>query len=146
MEVAASIIAIVELSANVTVWCYHYVKDVSHASQEAASLGLELGGLQVALTRLQKPLISDEILEKLGPVLKNCRADLEYLSTKLKPQQGWTGKKDALLWPFRKRGEFRQTLDKIERYKSLFSLVMTGDLLKMTDGIRSVLQSTPHRG
>jgi len=62
MEFAASVVAIVEVSVNITVWCVQYAKDARHADEEIANLCREIGGLQAVLVRLQTSSTPSELL------------------------------------------------------------------------------------
>jgi hypothetical protein len=135
MEFAASAIAVVEVSVNITVWCVQYVKDVAHAEEEAISLCKEIGGLQTVLAKLQTASTSTELLISLKPVLQSCLADLESLTRKLQPAQGWRKTKQILIWPFLKRGELVPWIQRLERHKNLLTAALTVDLLEITGRI-----------
>jgi hypothetical protein len=131
MEFAASVVAIVEVSVNITVWCVQYAKDVRHADEETANLCREIGVLQTVLVRLQTSSTSSELLLSLKPVLDTCLTDLKDLTAKLKPSQGWRRTKQILIWPFLKRGELVPWINRLERHKNLLTAAVTVDLLEM---------------
>jgi hypothetical protein len=131
MEFAASVIAVVEVSVNITVWCVQYAKDVAHAEEEIINLCKEIGGLQTVLVRLQTSSPSAELLLSLKPVLERCLTDLKRLTLKLQPSHGWRRTKQILIWPFLKRGELVPWIERLERHKNLLTAAVTVDLLEM---------------
>ncbi|KAH8757050.1 hypothetical protein BGZ57DRAFT_957703 [Hyaloscypha finlandica] len=141
MEFAASVVAIVEVSVNITVWCVQYAKDVRHADEETANLCREIGGLQTVLVRLQTSSTPSELLLSLKPVLDTCLTDLKDLTAKLKPSQGGRRTKQILIWPFLKRGELVPWIDRLERHKNLLTAAVTVDLLEMNGRIERHMEA-----
>jgi hypothetical protein len=136
MDVAASVIAIVEISANITVWCVQYARDVAHEAEQATSLCQEIGALQTVLARLQSPAVSGETVRQLEPVLKLCLSDMSDLRKRLEPAQGWRRTQQKLVWPFRRRAEFKVAMEKIQRHISLFTAALSVDLSTLPEQIR----------
>ncbi|KAG4436279.1 hypothetical protein IFR05_008219 [Cadophora sp. M221] len=137
---AASVVALVEVSVNITVWCVQYTKDVRHADEDIANLCREIGGLQTVLVRLQASSISSELLVSLKPVLDGCLEDMGNLTLKLKPSEGWRRTRQVLIWPFLKRGELIPWIERMERHKSLLTAAMAVDLLEMNRRIEHHLE------
>ncbi|KAH6717010.1 hypothetical protein BKA61DRAFT_316529 [Leptodontidium sp. MPI-SDFR-AT-0119] len=137
---AASVVALVEVSVNITVWCVQYTKDVHHADEEIANLCREIGGLQTILVRLQVSSISSELLVSLKPVLDGCLEDMKSLASKLKPSEGWRRTRQVLTWPFLRRGDLVPWIERLERQKNLLTAAMTVDLLEMNRRIEHHLE------
>ena len=136
MDVAESVIAIVEISANITVWCVQYVRDVAHEAEQATSLCQEVGALQTVLARLQSPAVSGETTRQLEPVLKLCLSDVTALQKRLEPAQFWRRTHQKLVWPFKKRAEFNVAVEKVQRHVSLFTAALSVDLSTLPAQIR----------
>jgi hypothetical protein len=137
MDAAASAIAIVEVSVTITWSCMQYAIDVARASEEIAELCKKIGNLQIILVRLQTQTRAGELLAQLQPALKACNDDLLKLKQKLEPQDGWRAVGRSLVWPFRKRGEFKAAATRIEHHCALFNTAMISDTLALADEIRS---------
>jgi hypothetical protein len=132
MEAAASIIAIIEITVNVTVWCAQYAQDVSRAPEEITQLSQETGALAKAIARLQGPNVTEETRERLKPAFKLCLDDLKGLEGKLKPVRNVF---DRLAWPFKKR-EVKEAIGNTHRHTALFNSSILVDVLILTEKIR----------
>jgi hypothetical protein len=136
MDVAASVIAIVEVSVTITWSCMQYARDVARAGEESAELCKKIGNLQIVLVRLQTQTKAGELLAQVQPALKACNDDLFKLKQKLEPREGWRAVGQSLIWPFRKRGEFKAAATRIEHHCALFNTAMASDTLALADEIR----------
>jgi len=132
---ASSIIAIVELTVNVTVWCARYARDVSRGPEDICLLSQETGTLAIAISRLQGANIPDDTRDRLRPAFQLCLDDLKCLEKTLKPAKNVV---ERLAWPFKKRGEVKDAIGKIQRHTTLFNAAIVVDLLVLTEKLRYV--------
>jgi hypothetical protein len=133
---ASSILAIVELTVNVTVWCARYARDVSRGPEEITLLSQETGTLAIAISRLQGPDIPDDTRERLKPAFQLCLDELKCLEKTLKPANNMV---ERLAWPFKKRDEVKDAIGKIRRHTALFNAAIVVDILVLTEKLRYVV-------
>ncbi|OMP88736.1 Vegetative incompatibility protein HET-E-1 [Diplodia seriata] len=128
MEVAASVIAVIQISSNVATLCWHYRK-LKSAPQEAAKIIQQLKSLDVILNSMVELLEDEnaavdprfrtiEFLQKSGQ-LDAFQALLKDLEGKLKPPRGL----EKLLFPLKSR-DVEATLQEIEKFKTVISLAL----------------------
>ncbi|KAH7242791.1 hypothetical protein BKA59DRAFT_530668 [Fusarium tricinctum] len=139
MEAAASLITIVDLTISISSACVKYVREVSHAAEEACALHEELGSLLLVISRLQLPSVSSSMRIELEQDIKICHDDLSSLQAKLKPAKGFGKIRQSLVWPFKKSGEFKNTSIRIQRHLNIFEKAVTISTLEITADIKAEL-------
>lgn len=126
----ASIIAILELTSKLT----GYINNVRHATREQKQLAVEASNLYGLLTRLRFRVEEARANEPWFNQVKQLpldqfKAALEGMVKQIPLSSSRTDQiKSALVWKFTKN-EVENTLQRIERLKSLVQLALTDDLL-----------------
>lgn len=132
LGLAASIIAVIDLSAKVTSWCSEYYANVKNAKDDIDRLRREIQQLNATLEQVRSLCDGPNGVKlQASPNLRNgfrdCKMQLDQLKAKLEPR---TRDKlmrrfgaRALIWPF-KSNEVDTILKKLESCKDsmLFSL------------------------
>ncbi|KAK6723638.1 hypothetical protein SNK04_002485 [Fusarium graminearum] len=139
MEVAASLIAIVDLSVSVSSACIKYIRGVKNAANEATALHEELSSLLCIVSRLQLPSVFSSLKIELEPDIKLCHDDLLALQVKLKPAEGIRRVRQILVWPFKKDGEFQNASMRIQRHLNIFEKAIAVSTLETTSEIKAQL-------
>jgi hypothetical protein len=134
---AASIIAVIQIIAQVVKLCGGYLSEVNDARQDIEQLrskALALRGVLEHAQRIVKDTksgklpVSNSVLESL----KQCTSDLQLLQTKLDPGKRGTVMKRfglrALKWPFT-RMEFEKTVELLDGYTTTFNTAVLADQL-----------------
>ena len=132
---AASIIAVVQITAQVASLCGGYLSGVHDAQKDIQRLYLRITSLQGVLEKMEQ-MVADSKSAKL-PVsdsvyqsLMQCLTDLESLKTKLDPGERQKAMQRiglrALKWPFTKK-EVDQTMQMLEGYTMTFSVALQAD-------------------
>jgi t-SNARE complex subunit (syntaxin) len=132
---AASIIAIIDLSAKVSSLCYRYSVEVKGAKADIEHLQLEVNQTKDVLQEAQKLLKRPEkssllASQKLNHSLDDYFLQLVELQKKLEP--GSTRKAmsragiRALKWPFKAK-EVEKVISRLERYKQALCLALEID-------------------
>ena len=134
LSAAASLIAVIEISAKVTSLCLQYSaavkdakKDIEHLQSKVADLGGILGEVDRLLKTHHMRLPTTQKLEKS---LKDCFQRLTKLEARLNP--GNTRKTmsrfgvRALKWPFTSK-EVHEIIIDLGRYKDNFNLALQVD-------------------
>ena len=147
LALAASVIAVLQITQSVISVCYDYSAAAKGTSWEVPQVLAELESLRDVLQRLE-PLAKEAeyadptvktrlptlaLLCGPGGLLENCFKEVKRLDGGLKPP-GWTDRfgprrtafAQALRWPF-KESETRKTLEKIGRFKDTLTLTITAD-------------------
>ncbi|RYP17146.1 hypothetical protein DL765_004679 [Monosporascus sp. GIB2] len=110
LGVAASAIAVIELSAKVASMCLQYSKDVKHAKEDITRIHEEIIRLKNTSEEVQSLVNSPrgaklKASQKLGDTLKNSQSRLERLDHELTPSKNRQAMKQlglrALKWPFK---------------------------------------------
>jgi len=134
---AASIIGVIQFTAQVVKLCGGYLSEVGDARQDIERLRSKALALQGVLEHAQRIAedskpgrlpVSNSVLESL----KQCVSDLQLLRTKLDPGKrrkvmkrfGWR----ALKWPFTKM-EFENTVKMLDGYTTIFNTALLADQL-----------------
>jgi hypothetical protein len=134
---AASIIAVIQVTAQVVKLCGGYLSEVSDARRDVERLRSKALALKGVLEHAQRIVkdskpgrlpVSNSVLESL----KQCVSDLQLLQTKLDPGKrrnvmksfGWR----ALKWPFTKM-EFEKTVEMLDGYTTTFNTALLADQL-----------------
>ncbi len=137
LSAAASVIAVIQISAQVFDLCRTYYLNVKDARKDIQRLRNEVNSLQDILVNVadlanapQSPSLQtlNLINQKDGP-LEQCRLELTALLAKLDPEEGTSKAKLALRslkWPLHSK-EIDQVLLSIGRYKSSFILSLSTD-------------------
>lgn len=141
LSLTASIIAVLQLSGNVI----SYLNDVKDAPKESNSILLEVSSVTGLLYTLRNLIDTDkgdgylDVVRSLavpsGP-LDQFKAVLEQLSKQLQPVTGVRKAARVFKWPFKKE-EVKELLATIERQKTLFSLAIQNDQVRLSRGIES---------
>ncbi|KAH8588534.1 vegetative incompatibility protein HET-E-1 [Bisporella sp. PMI_857] len=127
---AASIIAVIDLSAKVASICFQYSREVAGAKNEILSLQAELSGLQDVLEKLKHLLEQPDsaklsALPEINHALDAAENQLKELDKKLDIEKSRNPLKRyglrALKWPF-ESNDVRKIIDRLERFKSTISL------------------------
>ncbi|KAK4144138.1 uncharacterized protein C8A04DRAFT_36800 [Dichotomopilus funicola] len=153
MEAAASIIAVIELSAKVVSLCFQYSAAVKNARSDVERLQGELGRLRTTLQGAQRLRESPDgkrlqTLQGLSDGLNGCSSQLSQLEKKLNP--GPTRKVmrkfglRALKWPFESK-EIDSIINNLERYRDTLSvgLAIDGTTQLLHIGQKLVLSKLP---
>jgi hypothetical protein len=140
VSAAASVIAVVQISAQVFDLCRTYFLEVKEARKDIQLLRDEVTSLQDVLTNVAdlaedpgsaKLSILSLLNQQDGP-LQRCQKDLIGLFAKLELGQGKHKMKQfglrALKWPFSSK-DVEKLLTTIGRHKATFNLALTGDLV-----------------
>jgi hypothetical protein len=136
---AASIIAVIELSAKVAYLCFQYSSTVKNAKSDVQRLQGELERLQTTLQGAQRLLESPngkrlETSQGLWDGLLHCSSELSQLRSRLeeKLNPGSTRKAmsrfgfRALKWPFESK-EIDSIIKNLERYRDTLSVGLAVD-------------------
>lgn len=129
---AASIVQII----NATAQTIQFLNDVKDAPKDRIKLLQEAAGLLGLLTSLrcrieeanQKDPWYVRVRALEGPCLDQYRIAMEDLAQRLRPETGVKSLGKRLIWSFDKK-QIRETLETIERLKSLISLAIQEDNL-----------------
>ena len=132
---AASIIAIIDLSAKVASLCYRYSVDVKDAKVDIERLQREVNRIKNVLKDVQQLLNGPgkdrlSISQKLYHSLNGCFLQLNKLKKELEP--GNTRKAmsrfglRALRWPFKSK-EVEKIISHLEGYNQTFCLALQVD-------------------
>ena len=134
LGVAASAIAVIELSAKIALLCMQYSVAVKHAKADIERLRKEVDSvtnlLRDAETLIKTANNQLPTSTKLQPAFSDCLVQLSAVSDKLEP-----GKRQkimstigvrALKWPFQSK-EIRTVIDNLERFKDTVSLALQVD-------------------
>jgi predicted RNase H-like nuclease (RuvC/YqgF family) len=132
---AASVIAVIDLSAKVTALCFQYSVAVKDAKNDIERLERKVGDIQRILEKI-KELLEGQYKARLSTThdlfksLKQCLQQLEQLKGQLEP--GKTRKAmsrfgmRALKWPFTSK-QVENTVSSLEGYERSFTLALQVD-------------------
>ncbi|KAI9779021.1 MAG: hypothetical protein M1816_003781 [Peltula sp. TS41687] len=135
MEVAASVIAVIDLSAKVASLCSEYLIAVKGAKDEIESLQAEVSRISEILRKLQELLCGPDGArlsgsQKLCDSLKDYFLQLEKLEAKLTPgkarkvMSSFGGR--ALAWPFKAK-HVQKIVKNLKGYGQVFLLALQVD-------------------
>jgi hypothetical protein len=139
-SIAASTIAVIQISSKIIAICYNYRAGVKSAPKDLISLTRELQDFQTVLEQLQSlaegleypdsqdktHLKSLELLSGPDGPLPEWQAELEALEAKLKPKDGIKAVGQALLWPL-KENYVQKILARVGSFKALLNLALSTD-------------------
>ncbi|KAL8739579.1 MAG: hypothetical protein Q9190_007633, partial [Brigantiaea leucoxantha] len=135
LSAAASVIAVIEISAKVATLCFQYSAAVKDANEDIERLQKKVVEITDVLKESQRLLGRPNetrlsATHKLVDSLKECLRQLRELETKLKPSKTrkalsrYGGR--ALKWPF-KSEEVEKIVANLEKYEQTFSLSLQVD-------------------
>jgi hypothetical protein len=137
LSAIASAIAVLQLSGTIISACYDYRSRIKSAKQDASRITTELNGLRNVIESLLSVLEDEkednsmesstlrQLTLKDGP-LETCQADLESVSAKLIPKEGWRAIKASITWPL-KESDVAKALHSIDSTKSTIQLALSTD-------------------
>jgi hypothetical protein len=133
---AASVIAVIDLSAKIASLCYQYLgavkeakKDIERLEAEINSLQEVLGGIRHLLDRPENAMRL-EVTHKVSSSLDSCREQLEIVQRRLEP--GKTRKTmsrfgvRAFKWPFKSK-EVDKIIQSLNRHKTTLASALQLD-------------------
>jgi hypothetical protein len=132
---AASIIAVLEISAKVVSLCVQYSVAVKDAKRDIERLQGKVIDLDNVLKEVQKLLGKEDksqlsTTRELVALLKECYEQLQELKTQLEPGRGHKAMRRvgfrALKWPFTGK-QVEKMVNSIEQYGHTFSLALQID-------------------
>ncbi|KAL8743324.1 MAG: hypothetical protein Q9190_004305, partial [Brigantiaea leucoxantha] len=135
MEVAASIFAVIEISAKVSSLCFQYLVAVKDAKEDIERLQKKIADIEGVLGHLRQLLNPSDhsrvpVTRQLAASLQGCLGQLQKLEKQLKP-----GKRQkaisrfgarALVWPFKSK-EVGEIISALESYQQTFALSLQID-------------------
>ncbi|KAF8532006.1 hypothetical protein JB92DRAFT_2781150, partial [Gautieria morchelliformis] len=145
LGLAASIIAVLQLTGASISACYSYGSRVKNASRDKKRIIDQLFGLQKVLETIRGLVEDDEAaasarLPALNELLLRCRGELASLNTTLGRDLGRKGRMQALVWPL-KESEVHKTLAKLGKLQDLLTTTMDVDQTRLTLKIDSGVES-----
>ncbi|MCJ1387629.1 hypothetical protein MMC18_000472 [Xylographa bjoerkii] len=148
LSAAASVIAVIQISGQVSSLCRAYYLEVKDARNEIQRLREEVAALEDVLTKVMDladdPTATEVEVLKLvnqteGPV-QQCQAFLTDLVAQLKKGQGSDTMKRfglrALKWPFSSK-DVKACLETIARHKATFTLAIALDDIGLSRAIKA---------
>ena len=144
LAVAASVIAVIQISEQVITACIQYYRTAKDAKADIQAVINVVGGLKTTLENLK--MILDETEEDELPHLKSldkpleaCCGAIDRLAQKLGVNVDRNTDTEKLkftftkriMWPWKEK-EVNKVLETIERHKSTFILAVAGDTLQTT--------------
>jgi septal ring factor EnvC (AmiA/AmiB activator) len=132
---AASVIAVIDISAKITSICYQYAVDVKDAKNDIERVQRKVSDITHVLEKLKQLLDSQDkkrpsTTHGLSDSLKQCLRELEDMKAKLEP--GGTRKTmsrigiRALKWPFTSK-QVDKIVSILEGYQQTFMLAFQVD-------------------
>lgn len=132
---AASIIAVIDVSAKIISLCFQYSTAVKNARKDIERLQKKVGNIKDVFEQVEqlldgqnKTLLS--ATQNLSDSLKECRWQLEELNTQLEPSKTRNAMSRfgvrALKWPFTSK-EVEKYIDSLESYEQLYTLALLAD-------------------
>ena len=140
MEVAASIIGVVQLADRVLLLCGNYIQSVRSAKDDIKLVSEEVGTLKSVLERagrmvndeIMKDYVPDSVRQELGTIITSCQLTLKELDSKLDHSQKESGIRkflhisSTLKWPFKSK-EVEDIVQKLHRHKGTITLTLQLD-------------------
>ena len=132
---AASIIAVIDVSAKIISLCSQYSiavrnlrKDIDRLQKKVTNIRDVFGQVEQLLNGQNKMLLS--ATHNLSDSLKECLRDLGELETQLKPSKTHKTMRQfglrALKWPFTSK-EVENCIASLERYEQIYTLALLAD-------------------
>jgi hypothetical protein len=132
---AASIIAVVDISAKVASLCFQYSLAVKGAKNDITRLHTKVGDVKGILEKIKQLLDGPgnarlPTTDTLSVPLKQCLEDLQRIKTDLEPGTARKTMKRfgfrALKWPFTSEG-VEKMVARLEKYEQTFNLALQVD-------------------
>ncbi|KAF8490589.1 hypothetical protein JB92DRAFT_2819701, partial [Gautieria morchelliformis] len=145
LGLAASVIAVLQLTVATIGACYRYGSGVKNASRDKESILDQLFGLQKVFESIRRLVDEDETaassrLPDLNEQLLRCHDELQSLNTALEREIGRKGRMQALIWPL-KESEVHKTLHKLGKLQNLLTKAMDVDQTRLTLKIDSRVEA-----
>lgn len=136
---AASVIAVIDISAKITSLCFQYSIAVKNAKKDIERLRQKISDINDVLQEVKRLLdggdkmllsATHKLSNSLSNSLKECFLQLQELNTQLKP--GKTHKTmsrfgvRALKWPFTSK-EVEKLVASLEGYEQIYTLALQKD-------------------
>ncbi|KAH7378941.1 hypothetical protein BKA64DRAFT_686977 [Cadophora sp. MPI-SDFR-AT-0126] len=142
---AASVIAVIDISAKILGLCQTYITEVKEARKDMQRLRLGVISLQDILTNvkdlaeepnLSRKSVFSRLTQDDGPV-QQCERDLERLVAQLEPGEVKMRRFGlrAFKWPFLSK-EVNKRLQVINNHKATFTLALISDYFALTRSIK----------
>jgi hypothetical protein len=120
---AASVIAVVQIAAEVAKLCARYIRDVQHAREDIRGLQSKAVALEDVLGQINKSSHSNIS----QATIQQCSDDLTSIREKLEPKKRHTAMKRigmrALKWPLTSK-EVEEKVKALEGYLSIFNAAL----------------------
>ena len=140
MEVAASIIGVVQLADRVLLLCGNYLQSVRSAKDDIEQVSAEVETLKSVLERadrmvnneIMKEYMSDSLKQELDKIITSCQLTLKKLDSKLDHRQKESGIRrllhvsPTLKWPFKSK-EVMTIIQELDRHKGTITLTLQLD-------------------
>jgi DNA repair exonuclease SbcCD ATPase subunit len=138
LSVAASVIAVVDISAKIASLCFQYSVSVKDAKGDVGRLHQKVTDIKNVLEQLQRLLKQDKsqlsTTRALPESLQKCSKELEKLEDKLKDHLEPSQRRKAmqrlglraLKWPFTSK-EVEKMVASLQQYENTFSLALQVD-------------------
>jgi septal ring factor EnvC (AmiA/AmiB activator) len=136
---AASVIAVIDISAKVASLCFQYSVEVKHAKRDIERLQQKVTDVKNVLGKLQQLLDKQDksqfsTTRALLDPLQRCSRELTELEAKLKAKLEPSGRRSAmqrlgfraLKWPLTSK-EVEKIVHNLENYGNIFSLAVQVD-------------------
>ena len=132
---AASVIAVIDLSAKITSLCFQYSVAVKNSKKDIERLQRKVSDIKGVLEEVKQLLDGrDKTLlsatHKLSDSLKECFLQLTELNKQLEPGKTRTAMSQvwvrALRWPFTSK-EIEMLVARLERYEQTYALALQAD-------------------
>lgn len=135
VSAAASVIAVIDISAKVATLCFQYSAAVKDATKDIQRLQKKVEDIRDILRELERLLDGPDktrlsATDKLVASLEECLGRLQELETQLTPgktrkaMSRWGAR--ALKWPFKSK-EVEKIVASLEEYQQTFSLSLQVD-------------------
>ncbi|KXJ85602.1 hypothetical protein Micbo1qcDRAFT_127750 [Microdochium bolleyi] len=131
LGIAASVIAVVDVSAKVLNLCSEYVRDVKNAKSDINNLCAEVVQFLAAIEQLNKLLEGPDgealkALKHLESTLQDALSTLQKFAQDLQPSAWNNLGLRALKWPFRSKG-VDGTIQRLARCRGSITLALSVD-------------------
>lgn len=163
LGIAANVIAVVDLSAQVARLCYQYSTAVTGAREEIEHLSSHVKKLHFVVEAANELLEEDRVssgnppagpssslptLAKVARTLGECENDLSTLQSKVEPAA--TGSRmrrigsRALQWPFKKK-DVDAMVQNFERYQRVITDALQMDQTRLIQRNTRLMEQIPYR-
>jgi hypothetical protein len=136
LSIAASIIAVIQITSRVAAMCYDYRAGLKSHSRDIKYVTEEITSLRDVLESILKLVDHEEgeaselstlkVLTKPDGPLSSCKVQMLLLEKDLSPGTGLRAVARTLKWPYA-RGEVDKKVQELGRLKSSLTLAMTTD-------------------